>query len=375
MKTKNLYIHIPFCDTRCAYCDFVSNEYNADIAKLYIDALGAEFARRAYEMRPETIYVGGGTPTCMSLELLERLFDLLDLLDPTNLKEFTVEANPGTLSMEKLVLLREAGVTRISIGVQSFLQRGLDALGRSHDAKQSRFALAQLREAGFDDISADLIFAWPGQSLDEWEKDLREALRLDIPHLSCYGLTYPSGTKIQQALNEGKIEQMSESKELLLFNMAEEILAAEGRCRYEVSNYSLPGCESMHNINYWQGGSYTGIGAGAHSYEGNTRFGNETNIAEYIRDMNEKGAAISFVDEISVESRARECAAIWLRMKEGIELKRFAEVTNYPLIKLLGREIGPLVEQGLLEWSADKRYLRLTHQAVPIADAVLAEII
>lgn len=373
MNTKNLYVHIPFCLRRCYYCDFTSSEYKEEVATGYLEALEIEFTRRAYGMSPETIYIGGGTPTCLPLAQLERLLDVLELLDRSNLREFTVEANPGTLSMDKLMALRKGGVNRISLGVQSFNQRGLDTLGRFHSAKDARFAVAQIHEAGFENVSLDLIFAWPGQTSGEWREDMLKALRLEVPHVSCYGLSYPEGTAISQMLADGRVEKAGEDTERDMFDLMDEVLNAGGLRRYEISNFAMPGFESKHNINYWKGGTYTGLGVSAHSYEGSTRFGNCGTIAEYVRKMRESGTAIDFVDEIPPQARARECAAIWLRLIDGIDRGEFFTRTGVSIEELLGESLPKLLSGGWLEWSGEN--LRLTRRALPVADSVLAEIV
>ncbi len=375
MANKHLYIHIPFCIQRCYYCDFASTVYNQELAETYMDALGVEFARRAFDMKPETIFIGGGTPTALSLNLLEELMDLIGLLDLSDLKEFTIEANPGTINMAKLLLFKNSGVNRMSIGIQSFEDRALKILGRFHSSKQSRFAIAQLNEAGFENISADLIFAWPSQSVGEWQSDLEKVLQLRIPHVSCYSLSYPNGTELEKMLKNGDIRRAKEEHELELFNMTRDILEETGLMRYEISNYAANGYECRHNIHYWEGGNYIGLGAGAHSYEDSTRFGNHEYVNKYIESINKTGSAIAFVDEIPPIARARECAAIWLRMTEGIDCRSYYKHTGYRIEELLKNEISMLSKEGLLAWSADNSHLHLTDQAIPIADAVLAELI
>ncbi len=373
MKIKNFYVHIPFCLRRCNYCDFASSEYSPHLAEEYLEALGIEFTRRAYGMRPETIYIGGGTPTCLSYEMIEELTDMLDLLDLRDLKEFTVEANPGTLSVDKLMLLREAGITRISLGVQTFNQHGLDVLGRFHGAKDARFAIAQLREVGFENISLDLIFAWPGQTAEEWLEDLQMAIKLDIPHISCYGLSYPEGTPIAKMLANGRVTQVEESLERDMFDRTAEVLAEAGLARYEISNFAKEGHQCQHNLNYWRGGTYIGIGAGAHSYEGNTRFGNCPDVGLYVKKMSSAGTAIDFIDEISREARARECAVIWLRLAEGVDKDLFCNSVGIELEELLAESLPKLLAEGWLEWRGNR--LRLTDKAIPYADTILSELV
>ncbi len=375
MENRNLYIHIPFCVQRCHYCDFASTVFNQELAEKYMDALGVEFARRALDIKPETIFIGGGTPTALPIGLLEELMDLIGLLDLSHLKEFSIEANPGTLTMEKLILLKKSGVTRVSTGIQSFEDRGLEILGRCHSAKQARFAIAQLNEVGFDNISADLIFAWPSQSVGEWQSDLEKVLQLRISHVSCYNLSYPDGTELSKKLSSGALIAAKEEHELELFNMTKDILGEAGLMRYEISNFAASGHECLHNINYWEGGNYIGIGAGAHSYEESTRFGNYDSVTKYVDCINTAGSAIAFVDEIPPIARARECAAIWLRMTEGIDCRSYFQHTGFRIEDILKKEITMLSKEGLIAWSADNSHLHLTEQAIPIADAVLSEIV
>lgn len=371
--TKNLYLHIPFCARCCAYCDFNRVEYQTDLVDDYLDALSIEFTARGDGLRPETIYLGGGTPTCLSLNQLEYLLSQFDFIDSGAVKEFTVEANPGTLDIDKLILLRDAGVTRISLGVQSFNQRGLDFLGRMHNAKTARFALALLHEVGFANISVDLIFAWAGQTLNDWRDDLEKTLALNVQHISCYGLTYPENTPLKKLLDDGKITPANEDHELALFNLTNEILAAANFARYEISNFSAPQFQSLHNLNYWRGGTYLGLGAGAHSYQNGVRSNNYLSVREYIDKLNQCGNAQSAIDELSPERRARECAVVWLRLREGIDQQQFATQTGFSLPILFTAELPMLIKDGWLEWHGD--FLRLSDQAIPVADAVLAELV
>lgn len=373
MNIKNIYVHIPFCLRRCNYCDFASSDFDQDMAEKYLDALGVEFTRRAYGMRPETIYIGGGTPTCLSHEMIEHLVDMLDLLELDDLQEFTIEANPGTLDVSKLILLRESGITRVSLGVQTFIPEGLEVLGRYHSAKDARFAVAQLREVGFDDISIDLIFAWPGQTMQMWQEDLETVLKLGISHVSCYGLSYPQGTPISRMLELCHIEPADESLERDMFDATAEILEAGGLKRYEISNFAKPGHQCVHNLNYWRGGTYVGIGAGAHSYEGTTRFGNCPDVQQYIKRMNTSGAAIDFIDDISAQARARECAVIWLRLSEGINRELFHNSVGIELEDLLGDSLVKLLADGWLEWRDDQ--LCLADKSIPVADSILSELV
>ncbi|MBN2712031.1 MAG: radical SAM family heme chaperone HemW [Planctomycetes bacterium] len=377
MKNLNpsLYIHIPFCLRRCSYCAFSSRAYSEREAGWYLAALDDEMAPFYEDLAPPTIYLGGGTPTALPLWQFEQLLGMLLNVNRDTVDEFTMEANPGTLSMDKLKRMRRIGVNRVSIGVQSFSDEGLSVLGRIHNAKQAQGAVAIAGEAGFDNISIDLIFGWPGQTLEMWESDLKKALQLGVPHISCYGLTYESGTSITSLVDSGALERVSEDLEREMFDLTAEMLGAGGLPRYEISNFSVPGFECRHNINYWKGGEYVGFGASAHSCLADTRYANVDDCESYVRMLTDEGDARIFEETLDPERRARECAVIWLRLAEGIKADEFREHTGYPLEELFVSELPGLTGQGLLEWTDGGGYLRLSDEAIPLADSVLSELV
>lgn len=371
----HLYLHIPFCLRRCSYCDFPSSTYDPETALHYLDALEIELRTRAPDAAPRTLYIGGGTPTSLDPPLLDRLLRLLESLDLSRLEECTIEANPCTITMEKALRLRNSPVNRVSLGVQTFHPDGLEILGRIHTARQARTALAQLREAGFDAISLDFIYGWPGQSLREWYTDLRRAIDLGVPHLSCYCLNYPVGTPLHALLESGGIDALHESTERRLFDLTRDVLRDAGVPPYEISNFARPGQACRHNLCYWTGGSYLGLGAGAHSHEKDVRFANLDQVNAYIDAIRATGQAVAMTDTLAPEKRARECAAIWLRLQEGIDRDAFHARTGYAMETLLRKELPGLLAQGWLAWSEEGSHLALTEQAVPLADSVLAEIV
>lgn len=370
-----LYIHVPFCVRRCSYCDFASSTYQSDRAEAYLEALAVEFDRRATELEPTTIYIGGGTPTALSVSQLELLFDLVGNLELAELHELTVEANPGTLTQEKLALLKDVGVTRVSLGVQSFQPEGLEVLGRIHTAKQARGAISYLREMGFDEISIDLMYAWPGQDERLWAADLATVGRLGLSHVSAYCLSYESNTPLRELERQGAVRRQDESQELRLMSMAEDVLGGLGLNRYEISNHARPGAECRHNIHYWQGGQYVGLGAGAYSFRNGDRTGNERDVRSYIRRMSEAGCAEVERDQLSARARARECAVMWLRLLDGIDPTAFQARTGFDLEELLGGDLPHLLQGGWLEWTPNQTRLRLTSRALPVADSVLSELV
>lgn len=370
-----LYVHIPFCVRRCAYCSFASVEYTSDLADDYLSALARELEDRAVGLEPDTVFVGGGTPTALSENQVETLFDLLRLACGRSVTEFTVEANPGTLSMDKLICMRRSGVTRISLGVQSFEAKALKMLGRIHTAKEARTAVAMCREAGFDEVSLDFITGWPWQNADLLANDLATAMRLNIPHLSCYPLAYEEGTPLYERAKKGDVTPLDEDAERRIFDETGRILADAGLERYEISNFARPGHECRHNINYWIGGEYVGIGAAAHSYEDGTRSANTDSVRRYIKRILDDESAMDFEERLSPERAARECAVIWLRMTRGIQQDAFRARTGYALDTLYADELPPLIDQGWLEWSTDGQYLRLADKAIPVADSILSDLV
>ncbi|MFH0911222.1 MAG: radical SAM family heme chaperone HemW [Planctomycetota bacterium] len=373
MPPDALYIHIPFCIRRCAYCAFASTLYTPALVEPYLDALEAEFERRAGHLAPVTLYIGGGTPTALSLRELGRLFRILELLDASKVREFTVEANPGTLSIDKLQRLLEAGVTRLSLGVQSFSDEGLRVLGRIHTAREARTAAALCHEAGFDDLSLDLITGWPGQTLAVWQADIERALACAPAHLSCYGLTYEVGTPLERAREEGRFSVVGEEEERAMLDWTLSYLPSRGFEHYEISSYTRPGHVCRHNVAYWEGAEYVGLGAGAHSYEDGVRFSNAERPDAYIRLMRESGSARCWEEWLPPEARARERAVIWLRMRNGIDLGRFARETGFSLENLYGTRLCHLEEEGWIERTAT--HLSLSARALPVADTILAELV
>ena len=274
MSGFSLYVHIPYCQVKCPYCDF--NSYAAQVwpEAEYVGALCAEM--RHYAQRPpwnggqvKTIFFGGGTPSLFAPASIATILETASALwciAPDS--EVTLEANPGTTVPGKLTALRAAGINRMSFGVQSFVPHHLRTLGRIHSAEEARIAVRSALDAGFVSVSVDLIFALPNQTLGEWESDLAHACALDVPHISAYNLTYEDGTPFHHWRAQGKLRQLPEETEVAMFTRTQALLGEAGYHQYEISNYARPGSVCRHNLNYWQGGDYLGIGAGAHSYRG-----------------------------------------------------------------------------------------------------------
>ena len=378
----SLYVHIPYCLSKCPYCDFNSHVV-ADIPEQgYVDALLSELAHYgdSEEWRgrtAQTIFFGGGTPSTFKPESIGKLLAWIAATFPIEADcEITLEANPGTVDSQKFLGYRDAGVNRISIGVQSFQPRLLKFLGRIHGVEEAMRALDIVRRAKFASFSLDLIYANPGQTLDELAADLDSALSFQPPHLSAYNLTFEEGTPFHHEYRAGKTKSLSEDEEIAMAELIETKLAAAGLLRYEISNYARPNCHSRHNVNYWRGGNYLGLGAGAHSYRRNSdhrtgrRWNNEKNPAKYMAQIGQRGQAVVDFEELDRNKAASEFMFLGLRMTEGISpvafRERFGEFPweAFPRIK-------DLIEGMLLE--VKHGFLRLTKKGQLVANSIFVE--
>jgi oxygen-independent coproporphyrinogen-3 oxidase len=378
----SLYVHIPYCLSKCPYCDFNSHVV-ADIPEQgYVDALLSELAHYgdSEEWRgrtAQTIFFGGGTPSTFKPESIGKLLAWIAATFPIAADcEITLEANPGTVDSQKFLGYRDAGVNRISIGVQSFQPRLLKFLGRIHGVEEAMRALEIVRRAKFASFSLDLIYGNPGQTLDELTADLDSALLFQPSHLSAYNLTFEEGTPFHHEYRAGKMKSLSEDEEIAMAELIETKLAAAGLLRYEISNYARPNCHSRHNVNYWRGGDYLGLGAGAHSYRRNSdhrsgrRWSNEKNPAKYMAQIGQRGHGVVDSEELDRNKAASEFMFLGLRMTEGISpvafRERFGEFPweAFPRIK-------DLIEGMLLE--VKHGFLRLTKEGLLVANSIFVE--
>ncbi len=334
---KGVYVHIPFCKSRCAYCDFFSTT-QLERREEYVQALLSEIAARVPDNDSiDTIYFGGGTPSLLETEQIERLLNALLTKTPTPPQEITLEANPGDLNLEKLTALKRLGINRLSIGIQSFNDAELRLIGRRHNAAQAIQAVRDAQTAGFDNISIDLIYALPEQSIESWRETINTALQLGVQHISCYCLSYEDGTPLTRLLDDGKISRVDEDTENKLYDELCEILTANRFVHYEVSNFALPNHQSKHNSSYWNNTPYIGLGAGAHSYDGQKRRWNIANLAAYVRCMLSHSKYWE-EETLTEEQKTIEHIMLGLRTKEGIALT-----------EELKPKAKPLIEQGLLK--------------------------
>jgi oxygen-independent coproporphyrinogen-3 oxidase len=387
IPVHSLYIHIPFCEKKCSYCDFNSTVYASEYAKNYIDAVATELdARRDTHPSPlirgekrngfnfKTVYIGGGTPTSLNNEQLDRLLKTISKhLDQDLLEEYTLEANPGTLDEEKVNILKQYNVNRISLGVQSFHDDVLNLLGRIHTAEVAKRAFTLLREGGFKNINIDLIYGCPGQSIEEWREDLETVCALGPEHVSAYCLSYEDETPLKKSLDKGIIKKLDEQDELKMFKLVRRFLKQKGYRHYEISNFAKEGMTCRHNIVYWRNEGYLGIGAGAFSYTNRCRSSNEKDVQRYIEAINSKGTATCFSERLLPEKRAGETLVMTLRMLSGITTEEFLNSTGFDLLLTYGEKIKRLAEMGLLSFNGKR--LRLTQKGLCVADSVMVEFV
>jgi len=317
-----LYLHIPFCHRVCPYCSFYKHTPGATPISAFIDALAEEARQRlaTAPRAPRTLYLGGGTPSMLSPGHLTRLFGALrESMDFATLEEVTLEANPATFDVAKARLWRELGVTRVSLGIQSFAPEVLETLGREHTPAQAIEAVAILRAAGIPQVNIDLMFSIPGQSAATWESTLRQALALAPDHISAYNLTYEEDTAFFESLRRGEVG-VHEDVDARFFHLADATLTSSGFDHYETSNYARPGCHSSHNQGYWRGEDYLGLGPSAVSTLASIRSKNVADTARYVAQIHGVGHALAEAETLDSEATRLERIALGLRTSEGIAL-------------------------------------------------------
>ena len=379
----SLYIHIPYCISKCPYCDFNSHVVAEVPEETYTGALLRELESYGNQedwrgRTVQSIFFGGGTPSTFKPVSIGKLLAWVAATFPINLDcEITLEANPGTVDSDKFFGYRDAGVNRISVGVQSFQPRLLKFLGRVHGAEEARKALDTVHQAGFDNFSFDLIYANPGQTLQELEADLEIALEFQPPHLSAYNLTFEEGTPFHHEYRAGRMKSLSEDEEIAMAELIEGKFSGAGLCRYEISNYARPGWHSRHNVNYWHSGDYLGLGAGAHSYQRDDssrargrRWSNEKNPGRYMAQVMESRHAVVETEEIEFAKAAGEFLFLGLRMTEGISIQRFRSRFGKPPVEFYPR-IRDWIDGDLLEETQSR--LKLTSKGLMLANSIFVE--
>ena len=365
------YIHVPFCAHRCGYCDFTLVARRDDLIDRYLAALDSQLQALGSPVEIDTLFFGGGTPTHLPTEKLERLMALtrtaFRLADSA---EFSIEANPVGLSREKLDVLEAAGVTRVSLGVQSFQPAELRVLERDHSAEDVEEVVGRLKER-WDNVSLDLIFAVPGQTLAQWIENLDRAIALRPAHISAYGLTFERGTAFWSKLSKGMLPQADQELELRMYEESMDRLPAAGFAQYEISNYSRPGRECRHNQVYWNADSFYGFGPGAASFLGGVRRLNHRSVTTWLARIVAGQDPIAEVEPLSAEERAREAVMVGLRLVRGIDITEFARRFGYGLLDLGGDAATRFLDRGWLEIVEGR--LRLTRSGRSFADSVIME--
>ncbi|MCU0606220.1 MAG: radical SAM family heme chaperone HemW [Candidatus Edwardsbacteria bacterium] len=374
---RSLYVHIPYCRSKCRYCGFNSVPAGDNIAlESYTRALVAEI-RSAGPVKidsfSDTVYFGGGTPSILPLRQLGEVLAALRELAPLPAgAELTIECNPETLDAGKLAGLRQLGFDRLSLGVQSFDDALLASMGRPHDAARAADSFPQARAAGFANIGLDLIFALPGQTLDGFRRDLDRAISLGPEHLSLYALTYEPYSEFGILDSQGKIERVPEDIEADMYLSAIATMAAAGYEHYEVSNFARPGSRSRHNLNYWHCGDYLGFGAGAHSHLGGRRWANVTDPMEYVKNAEHGESARGFEETLSRGQRLFEAVFLGLRMTEGIDVAAFTARWGAPPWSRSPEEWQRLEREGLVVREPDR--VRLSQRGLLLSDGILARL-
>lgn len=361
---RHLYVHIPFCPKICPYCSFYKEAHDRNKTQPFLEAMLRELELRQESglvLQPQTIFFGGGTPSALTVAQLQFLLGgLRERLDLSQLTEWTLEMNPATVSQEKALLLRELGVTRVSMGVQSWDPAVLTTLGRIHTVEQALRSYEFLRAAGFDNVNLDHIFAVPGQSLASWEATLRQSIALRPDHVSAYNLTYEEDTEFMRRFLSGEFRQDAD-EDAAFFELTARLLEEAGYPAYETSNFAAPGRECRHNLAYWRGADYLGLGPSAFSTVGDRRWSNVRDTAAYTARILAGGSAEGTSEPLSATTRRSEEIAFGLRTREGIAAEWLAP---WP------READDLVAHGLLEMAGPRA--RLTSRGRLVADEVAA---
>ncbi|KXG78526.1 Oxygen-independent coproporphyrinogen-III oxidase-like protein YqeR [Fervidicola ferrireducens] len=372
MDALALYIHIPFCIKRCAYCDF--NSYTElEYVPSYLDSLKREISFYSnIERRISSIYIGGGTPTVLNEKELSSLLEAIrGAFNVSTELEFTVEANPETVTREKLEVLREGGVNRLSLGLQSFNDELLKAIGRIHNAEGFLKKFFMAREAGFNNINVDLIFGLPRQRVEDFLNSLRKLLDLSPEHVSCYSLSVEEGTKFYELKEKGLLFLPSEDEERIMYHSATRILEDGGYSHYEISNFAKPGRECKHNLVYWTYGEYLGLGAGAHSFMDGVRFYNAYGLKDYIEKVKAKGEAVESRERISEPEQQAEFVILGLRLIKGVDKAKFYERFKKDIDLVYGEVLEKLEKKGLIV--NGKEYVKLTKKGLDLANEVFVE--
>lgn len=366
------YIHIPFCEHICYYCDFnkvfLEGQPVDEYLELLLREMDLQLAQTPIDQAP-TLYVGGGTPTALTAQQLDRLLGgIVQRFPMKTVEEFTVEANPGDLTVDKLKVMQNYGVDRLSMGVQTFDDRLLKKIGRKHTADDVYQTMAFLEKADFRNVSIDLIYALPGQSLASFRDTLKRALDLDLPHYSLYSLILENKTMFMNWVRQGRLELPDQEEEGQMFEETIKAMEKAGRKQYEVSNFALPGHESKHNTVYWHNQHYFGFGAGASGYLGNRRYKNYGPIQHYLKPLRQGVLPVMENEVLTRENQMEEEMFLGLRLKEGVSFQRFQEKFQCSLESVYGDVLSTEAKAGHLV--VENGSVRLTAQGLLIGNDI-----
>lgn len=372
-----IYIHIPFCKSRCIYCGFYSTT-NKELKERYVDALIREihmrkddFARLGTSLSPSstsTVYFGGGTPSSLSVCDIERIVGALESTFNGTPSEVTLEMNPDDVTKDYIKAVRQMGINRISMGIQTFDDSRLQFIRRRHNASQAEKAVMTIREEGIHNVSIDLMFGFPNQTMDEWVTDIDKAIALHPTHISAYSLMYEEGTPLFHMLQKGEINQIDDETSLAMYTELINRLTANGYEHYEISNFAMPGYRSVHNSSYWHDTPYLGFGAAAHSYNKDTRSWNIPDLKKYIESI-ESGVLPSESEVIDADTHYNDLITTALRTREGLNLDDLPQkYREYALVNA-----RKSISEHLLE--ATDSYIRLTREGLFVSDMVMSELI
>ncbi|MEK6281300.1 MAG: radical SAM family heme chaperone HemW [Acidobacteriota bacterium] len=375
MRQAGIYIHIPFCRSRCSYCDFATGMYSADLAQRYVCSVAKEidlFAGPAANESVDTIYFGGGTPSLLSAAQLETLLASIHQRFKVSLEaEITMEMNPGTVTPETLRDFRTLGVNRASFGAQTFDDGELARLGRSHTARETRQTFGYLREAGFENVSLDLIAGLPGQTLDGWLINLDKAFVLNPEHLSFYLLEVHQGTPLADHIRRGIQPKPDDDLAAEMYEVMLERAGEAGYEHYEISNLCLPKFQSRHNTKYWTGAAYYGFGCSAHSYDGEfRRWANERDIGRYLKMVEKDNSAVVTKTALTQKDRQAEAVFLGLRMMNGVSMRNYRELFGADIRETHASDLTRFREAGLIECRGD--VLKLTRNGALMSNEVFA---
>ena len=375
INMAGIYLHIPFCKTRCIYCDFYSTT-RSEMADRYVSALCRELElRKSYlDNEPvETIYFGGGTPSQLSKENFEKIFETIEReYNLGNCEEITLEANPDDLTPEYIKMLSSLPFNRISIGIQTFNEQTLRLLKRRHSAEQAISAVKECRMAGFQNISIDLMYGLPGETPESWEADLEQAVNLNVEHISAYHLIYEEGTPLYEMLQKHKVEEVDEESSVDFFALMIDRLTEAGFQHYEISNFCKPDMYSQHNSSYWTGKKYLGCGPSAHSFNGSTRQWNVSSLDKYIAGI-EKGIPDFEIEELNVTTRYNDFVITSLRTMWGLSLNRLEEEFGTEFKQYCLENAQTYLDSGKLEIRDNTLFL--SKEGIFISDGIMSDLL